>query len=83
MISLNWKLRLCALSERTRALIEKMSSYVLSFSMLMLRVTGSTIFGYSKGYSKWLSFWLGMGNVTGVMALYLLPLKKADEAHLA
>jgi hypothetical protein len=39
----------------------------------MTWIFGFLRYAQSKGYSKWLGFWLSLGQVPGMIALFLLP----------
>jgi hypothetical protein len=55
---------------------------VAGIALLVLYFVGFLRYGSSKGYSKWLGFWLFFSNFPGFIALLLLPDLKAEAAGL-
>ena len=46
---------------------------VISIVVVSLYLVGFIRYCSSKGYSKWLGFWLFLGNIPGFITLLLLP----------
>ncbi len=49
------------------------------FLIAILYVVGFFRFCTSKGYSKWLAFWLLLGNFFGLVVLLILPDRKPEH----